>query len=82
MEPAPKTELPLRRMTWPEICDAYPDQWVVLGGVHRDTTRPIDGGVVLGCGRTMRESSARASVADGEHVALLYTGRLRSPRRW
>lgn len=72
-----------RRMTWPEIKEAYPDQWVVLGALETDpVTRTIHTAVVRGWGRTRRESWAMANLADGEGGAHLFTGKLGNPRPW
>ena len=70
-------------MTWSEIQQTYPDQWVVLGDLDMDdVTLEIHSAVVRGAGRTRREADLAAGGLVDKVEAHLYTGQPRSPRPW
>ncbi|HWO17869.1 MAG TPA: hypothetical protein VNO30_03810 [Kofleriaceae bacterium] len=77
---APAPELFLSEpMTWEQICERYPDQWVVLVEINRpaeDHNARFRTARVAGIGKTRREAFAQAQPFDrGYHsCANRFTG--------
>ncbi len=71
------------RLTWPQIRERYPDQWVVL--VDHDWYEHVparyDTARVLACGVSRAEATARAQPAldSYEGYGCRYTGTIRGP---
>jgi hypothetical protein len=71
------------RLTWPQVRERYPDQWVVL--VDRDWQEHdlsrYNTARVLACGASCAEAVARARPAlDAYHgYGCRYTGTIRGP---
>jgi hypothetical protein len=70
-------------LTWEQICERHPDEWVCL--VEIEYTQPYDAierARVVGHGKTKREPVEQAKVWWGHHSTIghFYTGKLRGPR--
>lgn len=61
------------KLTWNEIKERYPDEWVVLVDYSLDEDEDITAGVVLAHGRTKRE--IHQAMAEPDDAAVLYTGK-------
>ena len=70
-------------LTWAEICERHPDEWVCL--VEVEHARPNDVTIVsarvVGHGKTKREpiEQAKVSWAHYSTIGHFYTGKLRAP---
>ena len=71
------------RLTWPEIRERYPDQWVVL--VEHDWDEhdlaSYNTARILGCGTSRADAVARAqpALAAYKGFGCRYTGTIRGP---
>jgi hypothetical protein len=75
IEPEPLTEL----LTWKQICERYPDQWVALVEMDwNDETDEFTVARVAGHGTTRRApfDQMRAAGLRYEEVGHFYTGRV------
>ena len=83
MQPAPDLQPTPARLTWPEIRDRYPDQWVVLVDLDYvdEVNHEIRTAVVAGAAPTRRGSFASASgvPSKNNHFAHRFTGRVVPP---
>ncbi len=70
-------------LTWAEICQGYPDEWVCL--VETQYARPNDIAIVsarvIGHGKTKREPVEQAKLWWDRYstIGYYYTGTLRAP---
>jgi hypothetical protein len=82
--PRPSVD-PGTRLTWNEIQQRYPDQWVVLVDMDYldDTDLDLRSGIVIGHGARRTDALAQsASPLDRyDGFGLFYTGRIRAPMR-
>lgn len=77
------------RLTWDEICQRYPDEWVVLVGIERaDASDEADDAaiefctaVVIAHHKTRKEASpsVKAAFQRYEEVGKFWTGALKAP---
>ena len=70
------------RMTIAEICQAYPDQHVVIGELDYDEQHmTVRSGVVIGHSRIRKEALAMSHPyrLEGGHIALRFTGVIKAP---
>lgn len=71
------------RLTWPQIRERYPDQWVVLvdHDWYEDIPARYDTARVLACGASRADATARARPAldSYEGYGCRYTGTIRGP---
>lgn len=84
-DPNPRTRPPTAEnqppwMTWDEICQAYPNQVVVVDEYECHAIPPRVNGRVIGHGRTRDEAYARVSGGASVHWAVVFTGRIRGGR--
>lgn len=83
MSPPSTTGAPSERLTWPEICRRYPDEWVMLVDLDDDEDDPeIRSAVVIGHGPARRElfAATRERLASYHTTgACRFTGELRTP---
>ena len=82
MSAAEKLEAIPERLTWVQICERYPDEWVCL--VEIEYAQPDDAielARVVGHGKTKREPVDQAKVWWGHDATIghFYTGKLRAP---
>jgi hypothetical protein len=76
-----QTEPLPERLTWQQICERYPDQWVALVEMDwNDETDEFTVARVAGHGTTRRApfDQMRAAGLDHETVGHFYTGRIRA----
>lgn len=69
-------------LSWSEICDRYPEQWVALVEIDWiDEDSEFRSARVAGYGRTRREplEQARSLPMRYEEVGHFFTGRIRAP---
>ena len=70
-------------MTWRQICERYPDEWVVLVEVDwvNDTDFDFRSARVAGHGRTRKEPLVQARPLRGQYPSMghFFTGRIRAP---
>ena len=70
-------------MTWTQICERYPDQWVVLVEVDwvNDTDFDFRSARVAGHGDTRREPLAQARPLRDRYPSMghFFTGPIRAP---
>jgi hypothetical protein len=70
-------------LTWKQICDRYPDEWVVLVEVDwlNDTDFDFRTARVAGHGKTRKEPLEQARPLREKYDAMghFFTGRIRSP---
>jgi hypothetical protein len=70
-------------MTWPDICERYPEQWVVLVEVDwvNDTDFDFRSARVAGHGKTRREPLLQARPLRDRYPSMghFFTGRIRAP---
>jgi hypothetical protein len=78
-----ETMEPGERLSWSEICERFPDQWVVITGADwvNDTDFDFGTAVVLGHFKTRKEASPHIKVAFHHHqeVGSFWTGKLSGP---
>jgi hypothetical protein len=71
------------RLTWKEICERYPDEWVVLVETDwvNDTDFEFGTAEVLGHFKSRKEASPRIKAAFDryEEVGSYWTGQIRGP---
>ncbi len=71
------------RLTWPQIRERYPDQWVVLidHDWHEDDPTRYDSARALACGASRAEAIAHARPALDAYrsYGCRYTGTIRGP---
>ncbi len=67
-----------QRLTWAEIRQRYPDEWVALAELDSDLQElEIRSGIVLGHGKSRRELTALSkSAANRGTRAILFTGEI------
>jgi hypothetical protein len=69
-----------KRMTWKEICERFPDQWVVMVDMKWPRGSRIDpsSATVLAHHRIRKDASpdVKAAMARGKRVACFWTGEL------
>jgi hypothetical protein len=76
------------RLSWKQICERYPDEWVVLAEmVFEDGDEEggeIISAVVAGHSRGSKQClvDTRELLKDVEHAAHYWTGKIRPLRRW
>lgn len=72
------------RLTWKQICERYPDEWVVLVDIQwiNDTDFEFRTAVVLGHFASRKQASPciKAAFQRHEEVGSYWTGVIRSPR--
>jgi len=72
------------RMTWKEICERYPDEWVVLVETQwvNDTDFDFGTAIVLGHFKSRKEASPhiKAAFQRYQEVGSFWTGEFRVPR--
>lgn len=70
-------------LTWSEICERYPEEWVVLIEVDwvNDTDLELRSARVAGHGKRRRDPLEQARPLRSRYpsMAHLYTGRIRAP---
>ena len=70
-------------MTWKQICERYPDEWVVLVEVDwvNDTDFEFQTARVAGHGKTRKEPLIRARPLRDKYESMghFFTGRIRAP---
>ena len=70
-------------LTWKQICDRYPDEWVVLVDTRwiNDTDSEFDTAVVLGHFKSRKDASPHIKAAFQHHheIGSFWTGAIRSP---
>jgi len=79
------------RLTWDEICQRYPDRWVVLVQIERtdatddadDATIEFCTGVVIAHHKTRKEASpsVKAAFLRYDEVGKFWTGKITMPIR-
>jgi len=71
------------QMTWREICERYPDQWVCVVEIEWDEPRSFDfrNARVVGHGVTRREPLDQARVWREQYREMghFYTGKIKAP---
>lgn len=71
------------RLTWKQICERYPDEWVVLVDTQwvNDTDFEFGTTIVLGHFKSRREASPHIKLAFEryESVGSFWTGKIRGP---
>ena len=70
-------------MTWRDICETYPDEWVVLVEVDwvNDTDFDFRSARVAGHGKTRKEPLVQARPLRDRYPSMghFFTGRIRAP---
>jgi hypothetical protein len=73
----------LKRLTWREICERFPDEWVVVVDADWQNENDFDFGtaVVVGHHRSRKDASPSVRSAFRSHaeVGCFWTGRIRGP---
>lgn len=70
-------------MTWDEICQAWPDEYVLLDDLLLDAdSNTVRGGRVLSHSSSRKDAFAQAGVLAGRSWALKWTGRIHVPPGW
>ena len=73
----------VERLTWAEICERFPDQWVVAVDVDWVNDRDVDFGsaLVLAHHRHRKDASPDVKAAFQHHdeVSTFWTGAIRGP---
>lgn len=71
------------RLTWDQICDRFPDRWVVFAEVDRANHGDLEFGSVLVLGHYKRRKEASPHIkAAFEHyseIGCFWTGVIRGP---
>jgi hypothetical protein len=71
------------RLTWKQMCDRFPEQWVVIADADRvnDTDFEFGTAIVLGHFKRRKEASPRIKVAfaDYAQIGCYWTGKIRGP---
>ena len=63
------------RMTWEEVCKAYPDEWVVMNDLDMNrATTTMRSGIVIAHGPNKKEVLASAPRGKPELRAIRFTG--------
>ncbi len=83
---SPDTMNAHERLTWDEICQRYPDEWVVLVEFERPDPDDLafDAAVVLSHHKTRKAASpdVKAALEHGQEAGSFFTGRLVPPMPW
>ncbi len=83
MNPLDNTITPPERLTWPEICQRYPDEWVMLVDLDEDEDDPaIRSAVVIGHGpsrKALFAATYESLAARRTTSACRFTGEQRTP---
>jgi hypothetical protein len=82
MSAAEKFEAISDRLTWEQICECHPDEWVCLVEIeYAQLDDAIERARVVGHGKTKREPVEQAKVWWGQYATIghFYTGKLRAP---
>jgi hypothetical protein len=70
-------------LTWAQICERYPDQWVCVVEIQRASPGAfeIQSARVIGHGRSRREPLEQAEAWEATYsmIGHYYTGKLRAP---
>lgn len=72
----------VERLSWKQICEHYPDRWVVLANIYRQTTAfEIEAADVIGTfeSRKAASTTVRALLARDHVAACFWTGEIRGP---
>jgi hypothetical protein len=75
----------VERLTWTEICDRYPERWVVLANIYRQTTAfEFEAAAVIAAFESRKDASptVRAILARNDVAACFWTGELRLRSPW
>jgi hypothetical protein len=71
------------RLSWREICERFPDEWVVLVDTDwvNDTDFDFGGAKVVGHHKRRKDASADVKAAFAHHheVGCFWTGKIRGP---
>jgi hypothetical protein len=82
VEATPELPTP-ERLSWSEICERYPDEWVVVTNIDRDNDTDLEfrAASVLGHFKRRKEASPRikGALADHDDVGCYWTGEIRGP---
>jgi hypothetical protein len=74
---------PIERLTWDEIRQRYPDEWIVMAEVDwvNDTDFEFGTAIVLGHHKTRKDvsPSVKEAMKHYEDVCAFFTGRLVPP---
>ena len=80
---APAIPYSFERLTWTEMCQRYPDEWVVMAEIEGDNDTDLDFGsaLVLGHYKGRKEASPHIKAAFERHedVSCFWTGKIRGP---
>jgi hypothetical protein len=82
MSAAEKLEAISDRLTWKQICERHPDEWVCLVEIeYAQLDDAIEQARVVGHGKTKREPVEQAKAWWGQYATIghFYTGKLRAP---
>jgi hypothetical protein len=70
-------------LTWKQICERYPDEWVALVEIDwlNDTDFEFGTARVVGHGKTRREHYEQARAWSSQYASMghFFTGRVRAP---
>ena len=79
----PATKNAHERLTWDQICQRYPDEWVVLVEFERPDPDDLafDAAVVLSHHKTSKAASpdVKAALKHGQEAGSFFTGQLIPP---
>ena len=71
------------RLTWKQVCELFPEQWVVIADADRvnDTDFEFGTAVVLGHFKRCKDASTHIKVAfkNIDEVDCYWTGKIRGP---
>lgn len=71
------------RLTWEQMCERFPEQWVVIADADRvnDTDFEFGTAVVLGHFKRRKDASPRikTAFADYAEIGCYWTGKIRGP---
>jgi hypothetical protein len=75
----------VERVTWHEICERYPDQWVTLVDIAwvNETDFEFDTAIAIGHGARRKDALAQARALLDRYPGFgcYFTGRIRGPQR-
>lgn len=78
-----RLEAPAKRLTWKEMCERFPDEWVVIADADRvnDTDFEFGTALVLGHFKRRKEASPhiKLAFADYNEIGCYWTGKIRGP---
>jgi hypothetical protein len=71
------------RVTWTQMCERFPDEWVVIADAIREheTDHEFETAVVLGHFKRRKDASPHIKLAFEEYaqIGCYWTGRIRGP---